>query len=63
MQKLMILRQGDFVALRFDLATEILLFRFENGVVMGNRKEYYQKICGGMDAVIESRNPAAGGNP
>jgi len=38
MQKLMILMQGDFVALRFDLATEILLFRFENGVVMGNRK-------------------------
>ncbi len=31
MQKMMVLIQGDFVAPRFDLATEILIVRFENG--------------------------------
>ncbi|MGB3212802.1 MAG: hypothetical protein WBB19_19030 [Desulforhopalus sp.] len=31
MQKLMIPIQGDFIAPRFDLATEILIVRFKNG--------------------------------
>jgi len=35
---LMVLIQGDFVAPRFDLATEILIVRFENGVIIGEPK-------------------------
>ncbi len=38
MQKLMVLIQGDFIAPRFDLATEILIVRFENGNVIGEPK-------------------------
>lgn len=35
MRKLLIPIQGDFVAPRFDLATEILIARFENGEIVG----------------------------
>lgn len=35
MQKLMIPIQSDFVAPRFDLATEVLIARYEDGVLMG----------------------------
>jgi predicted Fe-Mo cluster-binding NifX family protein len=38
MQKLMVLIQGDFVAPRFDLATEVLIVRFEKGNVVGEPK-------------------------
>jgi len=38
MKKLMVLIQGDFVAPRFDLATEILIVRFEKRVVIGEPK-------------------------
>ncbi len=38
MQKLMVLIQGDFVAPRFDLATEVLIVRFEKGKVIGEPK-------------------------
>jgi len=38
MKKLMVLIQGDFIAPRFDLATEILIVRFENGIVIGEPK-------------------------
>lgn len=38
MQKMMVLIQGDFVAPRFDLATEILIVRFEKGDVVGEPK-------------------------
>ncbi len=38
MQKLMVIIQGDFVAPRFDLATEILIVRFENKKVVGESK-------------------------
>jgi len=38
MRKLMVLIQGDFVAPRFDLATEILIVRFENGEEIGEPK-------------------------
>ena len=38
MQKLMVVIQGDFVAPRFDLATEVLIVRFENGKVVGEPK-------------------------
>ena len=33
--KLLIPVQGDFVAPRFDLATEILIVRFENNSILG----------------------------
>ena len=36
MQKLLITIQGDFIAPRFDLATEILIARFENGNIAGD---------------------------
>ncbi len=35
MHKLMIPIQGDFVAPRFDLATEIFIARHENGSILG----------------------------
>lgn len=35
MRKLLMPIQGDFVAPRFDLATEIVLVRFENGEIAG----------------------------
>lgn len=35
MRKLLMPIQGDFVAPRFDLATEIVLVRFENGETAG----------------------------
>lgn len=35
MRKLLIPLQGDFVAQRFDLATEILIARLENGGIVG----------------------------
>lgn len=38
MQKMMVVIQGDFVAPRFDLATEIYLVRFENGRIVGEPK-------------------------
>lgn len=38
MQKLMVVIQGDFVAPRFDLATESLIVRLENGQVVGEPK-------------------------
>lgn len=38
MRKLLIPIQGDYVAPRFDLATEILIARFENGEVVGEPK-------------------------
>jgi predicted Fe-Mo cluster-binding NifX family protein len=38
MQKLMVLIQGDFVAPRFDLATEVLIVLFEKGNVIGEPK-------------------------
>ena len=38
MRKLLIPIQGDYVAPRFDLATEILMTRFENGEVVGEPK-------------------------
>ena len=38
MQKLMVIIQGDFVAPRFDLATEVLIVRFENSKVVGEPK-------------------------
>ncbi|SHO49132.1 NifB/NifX family molybdenum-iron cluster-binding protein [Desulfopila aestuarii] len=38
MRKLLIPIQGDFVAPRFDLATEIFMARFENGEVVGEPK-------------------------
>jgi len=37
-RKLLIPIQGDYVAPRFDLATEILMARFENGEVVGEPK-------------------------
>jgi len=36
MRKLLIPIQGDFVAPRFDLATEIFIARFENGEIEGS---------------------------
>ncbi|MBM9603045.1 NifB/NifX family molybdenum-iron cluster-binding protein [Desulfopila inferna] len=36
MRKLLIPIQGDYVAPRFDLATEILIVRFEEGKMVGN---------------------------
>ncbi len=38
MRKLLIPIQGDFVAPRFDLATEILIVRFENQKMVGEPK-------------------------
>lgn len=38
MRKLLIPIQGDYVAPRFDLATEILIVRFENHVLVGEPK-------------------------
>ena len=38
MRKLMVIIQGDFVAPRFDLATEVLIVRFENNTVVGEPK-------------------------
>ena len=38
MQKLMIPIQGDFVAPRFDLATEVLIARYEDGALLGDPK-------------------------
>ncbi len=38
MQKIMIPIQGDFVAPRFDLATEILITRVERGKIIGESK-------------------------
>lgn len=38
MRKLMLPIQGDFVAQRFDLATEIIIVRFENGTIAGEPK-------------------------
>ena len=38
MQKLMVVIQGDFVAPRFDLATEVLIVRYENCKVVGEPK-------------------------
>jgi predicted Fe-Mo cluster-binding NifX family protein len=38
MRKLLMPIQGDFVAPRFDLATEILIVRIENGEVLGEPK-------------------------
>ncbi|MDX9896381.1 NifB/NifX family molybdenum-iron cluster-binding protein [Desulfofustis limnaeus] len=35
MRKLLIPLQGDFIAPRFDLATEILIVRFEDGEILG----------------------------
>lgn len=38
MQKMMVLIQGDFIAPRFDLATEVLIVRFEKGTALGEPK-------------------------
>ncbi len=38
MQKMMVLIQGDFVAPRFDLATEVLMVQFDKGNVIGEPK-------------------------
>lgn len=38
MRKLLIPIQGDFVAPRFDLATEIFIARFENGGIVSDSK-------------------------
>ncbi|WP_136810306.1 hypothetical protein [Desulfosediminicola flagellatus] len=38
MRKLLIPIQGDYVAPRFDLATEILIVRFENHTLVGEPK-------------------------
>ena len=38
MRKLLIPIQGDFVAQRFDLATEIIIVRFERGEIAGEPK-------------------------
>ncbi len=38
MRKLLIPIQGDFIAPRFDLATEILILRFEGGTINGEPK-------------------------
>ncbi len=38
MHKLMVLIQGDFIAPRFDLATEILIVRYDNGEQLGEPK-------------------------
>ena len=38
MQKLLIPIQGDFVAPRFDLATEVLVARHERGKIVGEPK-------------------------
>lgn len=38
MKKLMVIIQGDFIAPRFDLATEIVIVRFENGKIIGEPK-------------------------
>jgi len=38
MRKLMMPVQGDFIAQRFDLATEIIIIRFEHGMTMGEPK-------------------------
>jgi len=38
MHKLMVLIQGDFIAPRFDLATEILILRHDKGEVIGEPK-------------------------
>lgn len=38
MRKLLIPIQGDYVASRFDLATEILIVRFENRKLVGEAK-------------------------
>ncbi len=38
MRKMMVLIQGDFIAPRFDLTTEVLIVRFEKGNVIGEPK-------------------------
>ncbi len=38
MQKMMVLIQGDFIAPRFDLATEVLIVRFEKTKIIGEPK-------------------------
>jgi hypothetical protein len=38
MQKMMVLIQGDVVAPRFDLATEVLIVRFDKGLIIGEPK-------------------------
>ena len=38
MRKLMVIIQGDFVAPRFDLATEVLIVRFEKNNTVGEPK-------------------------
>jgi predicted Fe-Mo cluster-binding NifX family protein len=38
MRKLLIPIQGDFVAPRFDLATEVIIVRFESGMLIGEQK-------------------------
>lgn len=38
MQKLLIPLQGDFVAPRFDLATEVIIVRLDKGKVVGEPK-------------------------
>jgi predicted Fe-Mo cluster-binding NifX family protein len=38
MKKLMVIIQGDFIAPRFDLATEVLIVRFENNRAVGEAK-------------------------
>jgi len=38
MRKLMLPLQGDFVAQRFDLATEIIIVRFEHGQTVGETR-------------------------
>ncbi len=40
MRKLLLPIQGDFIAPRFDLATEIIVVRFEDGKVVGEPRNF-----------------------
>ncbi|PIE66536.1 MAG: hypothetical protein CSA26_00465 [Desulfobacterales bacterium] len=40
MRKLLLPIQGDFVAPRFDLATEIIVVRFEDGMMAGEPRNF-----------------------
>ncbi len=40
MRKLLLPIQGDFIAPRFDLTTEIIVARFEQGKVVGDLKDF-----------------------
>ena len=55
MRKLMLPIQGDFIAQRFDLATEIVIVRFENGRPLAEPKTIImekpsdEELCGSSE--------------